>query len=425
MIPENKNQYRTLSVDTAIDYLSGIEEVQAKLGGNTEAWKISEIGDGNLNLVFHIQSEHHSIIAKQALPYIRARGEKWQLPLSRAYFEREALLRHEKRAPGMTPAVVHFDHDMALIIMEYLEPHIILRKGLVRGEKFPRVADDLGLFLANTLFKGSNFSMEASEKRADIALFSANSALCEVTEARVFTEPYYEAELNRWTSPQLDNSVSLIRQDSKLKTSINEMKAIFMNSSQALLHGDLHSGSVMVTDTDTRIIDPEFAFYGPMGFDIGALIGNYLLAYMAQNGHISAENDRAMYSEWILGTVQSTWNTFDSRFRQLWKTERTGGLFPENVIHRQDQEEAVKALDLFLQRVLQDAIGFAGAKMMRRIIGAAHVEDLETISDPNLRAKCEKHVIALARKLLLHRNDYWSMADVVAITQDIRKKDPE
>ena len=181
----------------------------------------------------------------------------------------------------------------------------------------------------------------------------------------------------------------------------------------------------MITDTDTRIIDPEFAFYGPMGFDIGALIGNYLLAYMAQNGHISKENDRAMYSEWILATIQSTWRAFDHRFRKLWETERTGGLFPENVINRQDREEAVKALNRFLETVLQDAIGFAGAKMMRRIIGAAHVEDLETISDPNLRAKCEKHVIALARKLLLHRNDYSSMADVVAITQDIRKRDPE
>lgn len=425
MIPENNNQYQTLSVNTAIDYLSGIEGVHTKLGGNPKAWKIREIGDGNLNLVFHIQSEHHSIIAKQALPYIRARGEKWRLPLSRAYFECEALFRHEKRSPGMTPAVIHFDHNMALIIMEYLTPHIILRKGLVRGKKFPRVADDLGLFLANTLFKGSNFFLEASEKRADTALFSGNSALCEVTEARVFTEPYYDAELNRWTSPQLDNSVSLIRQDSKLKISINEMKAIFMNSSQTLLHGDLHSGSVMVTDTDTRIIDPEFAFYGPMGFDIGALIGNYLLAYMAQNGHISEENDRTKYSEWILSTIQSTWSTFDSRFRELWKTERAGSLFPENVVHRQDREEAVKALDRFLKSVLQDAIGFAGAKMMRRIIGAAHVEDLETISDPNLRAKCEKHVIALARKLLLHRNDYWNMADVVASAQDIRKRDPK
>ena len=51
------------------------------------------------------------------------------------------------------------------------------------------------------------------------------------------------------------------------------------------MHGDLHSGSIMVTEKETYVIDPEFAFYGPMGFDIGALIGNLYLAYFSQSGH--------------------------------------------------------------------------------------------------------------------------------------------
>ena len=422
---EITDQYRTLSVNTAIEYLSSIEGVAFRLGENVKEWTISEIGDGNLNLVFRVQGPTGSVIAKQAVPYIRARGEKWRLPLSRAHFEHEALLRQEKRAPGMTPEIIHFDHDMALTVMEHLSPHIILRKGLVQGKEFSQVANDLGLFLAHTLFRGSDFSMDPGEKRADIALFSGNDALCAVTEARVFTEPYYDAELNRWTSPQLDSSILRIREDSKLKVSINEMKSIFMNTSQSLLHGDLHSGSIMVTKTDTRVIDPEFAFYGPMGFDVGALLGNYLIAYMAQLGQASKNDDRAIHSEWILSTVQSTWNTFNSRFHELWQTERTGALFPHNSFGNQDQEEAEHALFRFLDNVLQDAIGFAGAKMMRRVIGAAHVEDLEIISDPNARAKCEKYVITLARRLLLHRSEYSGIDDVITAAQDIRNGDPE
>ena len=42
----------------------------------------------------------------------------------------------------------------------------------------------------------------------------------------------------------------------------------FCERAQALLHGDLHTGSVMVTHESTQVLDLELAFYGPMGFDM-------------------------------------------------------------------------------------------------------------------------------------------------------------
>jgi S-methyl-5-thioribose kinase len=66
----------------------------------------------------------------------------------------------------------------------------------------------------------------------------------------------------------------------------------FIERAQALIHGDLHTGSIMVTEGSTQVIDPEFGFYGPMGFDIGAFLGNLILAYYAQNGHADQANDR-------------------------------------------------------------------------------------------------------------------------------------
>lgn len=47
------------------------------------------------------------------------------------------------------------------------------------------------------------------------------------------------------------------------------------------------------------MIDPEFAFYGPMGFDLGALIGNLLLAYCAVPGNGQGDD----YAEWLLQQV--------------------------------------------------------------------------------------------------------------------------
>jgi 5-methylthioribose kinase len=42
-----------------------------------------------------------------------------------------------------------------------------------------------------------------------------------------------------------------------------------MNNAQALIHGDLHTGSILIKEDSMKVIDPEFAFYGPMGYDIG------------------------------------------------------------------------------------------------------------------------------------------------------------
>jgi 5-methylthioribose kinase len=53
----------------------------------------------------------------------------------------------------------------------------------------------------------------------------------------------------------------------------------------------------MVTPDSTQVIDPEFAFYGPMGFDIGAFLGNLILAYFAQGGHADQTNDRKVKNE--------------------------------------------------------------------------------------------------------------------------------
>ncbi|CAN0567940.1 unnamed protein product, partial [Ectocarpus sp. 12 AP-2014] len=68
---------------------------------------------------------------------------------------------------------------------------------------------------------------------------------------------------------------------------------------QALIHADLHTGSVMAMEGSTQVIDPEFAFYGPMGFDLGALIANLLLAYCAVPGNGQGED----YAEWLLEQV--------------------------------------------------------------------------------------------------------------------------
>src|SRR6202043_281670 len=123
---------------------------------------------------------------------------------------------------------------------------------------------------------------------------------------------------NHHTAPQLDGLAADLRRDGPLKAAAARLGQQFLNNPQALIHGDLHSGSIMVADGDSRVIDPEFAFYGPIGFDLGAFFGNLLLSWYSQPGHASADDDRIEYQAWILEQARTFWDTFRRRFLALW-----------------------------------------------------------------------------------------------------------
>jgi hypothetical protein len=69
-------------------------------------------------------------------------------------------------------------------------------------------------------------------------------------------------------------------------------------------------------------------------------------------------------------------------------------------------------------------LGFAGAKMIRRILGLAHVEDLESIADPEQRARCETKALSLARELVVGARGFASLADVVGAARAVGRASP-
>ncbi len=79
--------YRPLDDASLRRFLADLPDLAAKLGGAPADWSIVEVGDGNLNLVFLIDGPAGSLCVKQSLPYVRAAGESWPLPLDRAFFE--------------------------------------------------------------------------------------------------------------------------------------------------------------------------------------------------------------------------------------------------------------------------------------------------------------------------------------------------
>lgn len=338
----------------------------------------------------------------------------------RAYFEATALKEQYKLCPDHVPEVYHFDINMSLIGMRYIEPpHIILRKGFIAGVEYPLLAEHMSEFMARTLFYSSLLYLTTTEHKSAVAKYCGNVELCRLTEQVVFSDPYKVSEYNHWTSPYLDSDAVAVREDNTLKLEVAELKSTFCERAQALVHGDLHTGSVMVTKDSTQVIDPEFAFYGPMGFDVGAFIGNLILAYYAQDGHVDQQNDRKLYKEWILRTIIETWNLFFKKFTALWDEHKDGpgDAYLPAIYNNPELQLLVK--QKFMRDLFHDTLGFGAAKMIRRIVGVAHVEDLESIKDASKRAECERRALDLAKMLLKERRRFNDILEVVSAIRNV------
>ncbi|KAL6964057.1 S-methyl-5-thioribose kinase [Sarracenia purpurea var. burkii] len=411
--------FRPLEEKSLVEYIKATPSLFSKLGNQLDELQIKEVGDGNLNFVFIVTNRSGSFVIKQAIPYIRCIGESWPMTKERAYFEAMVLKEHGRLCPGHVPEVYHFDQAMSLIGMRYLEPpHIILRKGLIAGIEYPLLAEDISEYMARTLFFTSLLYHTTMEHKQAVKEFCGNVELCRLTEQVVFSDPYKVSQYNHWTSPYLDRDAEAVREDNTLKLEVAELKSMFCERAQALIHGDLHTGSVMVTRDSTQVIDPEFAFYGPMGFDIGAFVGNLILGYFAQDGHANEQNDRKAYKDWILRTIGETWNLFHKKFIALWDEHKDGSgeAYLPAIYNNPKLQVLVK--QRFMKDLFHDTLGFGAAKMIRRIVGVAHVEDFESITDARNRADCERRALDFAKMLMKERRKFEGIAEVVSVIQE-------
>lgn len=400
--------YRILDRETIPAYLAEIPAVVDVLG-SWESLDILEIGDGNLNYVYRVCNSadtSKSVIVKQAVPYLRMVGEAWPLARDRMRFEIRALTIYNKLVPNFVPKIHHADEEMSTLIMQCLDDHIILRMGMIEGVRYPQLAEHLGLFMAETLFKTSAWSMDSIERRELMSQFTMNTELCKLTENFVFSFPFVVHESN-YSNPKTDEwVVQNIHNDYEYKRDVLKFKELFVSKSEALLHGDLHSGSLMVNQAESYIIDMEFAFFGPISFDIGKVISNFLLCCTSHYHRAGGEE----YREWILEQITLIWNSFESKFLELWEQVGDSTMLTAGYL---SNEDLAKFRADFMTTILQDATGFAACSMARRTIGIAGVADIRDIEDRDIRSSLEIANLKLSKQLMTERESIKSIDDLL------------
>jgi 5-methylthioribose kinase len=74
-----------------------------------------------------------------------------------------------------------------------------------------------------------------------------------------------------------------------------------------------------------------------------------------------------------------------------------------------------------MRRLLADTLGFAGCKMIRRIVGMAKVAEITRIPDAQARANIEVRCLRCAEALLVERATLGDIEQVATLAREIQR----
>jgi 5-methylthioribose kinase len=390
------------------------EYARTKLEGFGADLESTEIGDGNLNYIFRVvdRKSGRSVVIKQAGDTARISAD-FKIATDRNRIEYDLLKLEAELAPGLVPQVFKYDPVMFCCAMEDLSDHVIMRKALLDRVKLPLFADHVTTFMANTLLLTSDVVMDHKAKKRLQGGF-INPDLCEITEDLVYTEPFNDLKKrNLVFGPNLGFVTRELYQDQALRLETAKLKFDFLTNTQCLIHGDLHTGSIFVRPDSTKVIDPEFAMYGPAGYDVGNVVANLVFAWANADTTIADPAARADFTGWLERILVEVVDLFQVKWRKLWAERVT-----EPVARYPGFAE------WYLGTVMRDTSGVCGHELCRRTVGLAQVKDLTSIADPARRVRAERVCLSLAKRCIMERDQVRTGQDYLARLRAVAAQHP-
>jgi len=366
--------------DDVVRYLDGAG-LLPRLATSADEVDVVEVTAGNMNRVFIARGPLGSVAVKQAPPWVQAVGPDWPIDPVRIASEARAYEMLSALVPASVPTVEPVDLDRYVLVMEDLSDLDVLRDVLVRqvadvvagGEPVPIDFDALGRvvgrFSAELTLATSVITLDPAA-HAELVVTAANPELCALTETAVLDEPYRLNDHNHWI-PEMDEAVRALYVDAELLSAVAHVREVFANRAEALIHGDLHSGSVMIGERDgaqaIKIFDPEFSFVGPVGMDLGLFWANLSIAAIAaeQVGATALATART-------SAIDASWAEFTAVVSERWA-------------HRAAAPDGLD-LEAWLDRIRSDAWLFAGVESIRRTTGFSHAADFSTLPAEHIPA---------------------------------------
>ncbi|MDO4189526.1 MAG: phosphotransferase [Eubacteriales bacterium] len=358
-----------------------------------------EDGDGYVNYIFRVQSEKGSYVVKQGLPMGRMTGAP--MNMERNKLDYDAMRIFYAIAPEYVPFLVFHDEDNNVFVMEDVSYLNVARFQFNKNVIFPIFGRQCGEYLAKTSFYTSEYYL-SREEYADLQNRFANVQMRKVMEDGMFLDRFGMGS-DTSLGKEFEDFCQKISTDRDYVTELYKIRRSYMSHADALIHADFHTSNIFASEDQMKVIDMEFAFMGPFGYDLGYLAGNLISQYCAAcYKPFDSEMERMVMKSYYLSTIKALYETYFKVFDECWH---------KDVKERYVGQEGL--LQSIQQETLLESIGYASMVNWFRAAAMITYPDFEVIEDENKKRNAKSLSLVIDWQIMFARYSYRSVDDLI------------
>ena len=186
-----------------------------------------------------------------------------------------------------------------------------------------------------------------------------------------------------------------------------------MRKAEVLLHGDFHTSNVFVDQEELKVIDMEYAFFGPAAYDLGYQESHLLSQCVcAAFRPFPSEEERLTFISYTLATMQHLFAEYCKVFFECWDTDA------------KPIYQGIPGMQEYVQKqLLQDTIGFcASSNFFRCAGGHGNYPEYDDLTDPIAQRNAVILSIIMDHRMILCREDYSNVQEWIDDLLDLLKE---
>ena len=358
-----------------------------------------EDGDGYVNYSFRVHTDKGNYVLKQGRELARTGLDP--MAMYRNGLEYDSMRIRYAIVPEYTPFLKFQDKENNLFVMEDVSDLKITRFQFNKNRMFPDLGRRCGECMAKTEFYTSEYFLSREEYRQLQTKF-ANTQMRRVMEDGAFMD-IFNTEVERGLGEEYNHFARGIMYDHRFETERFKLRRNFMSHADGLIHGDLHTSNIFASEDAMKVIDMEFSFMGPFGYDLGYLTGNLISQYCAACFKpFASEAKRREFKAYLLATIKSLFETYFKTFIECWKKDA-----------KERYQGAGGLCRSILDEVMRDAPGYASIVNWFRCTGEIEYPDFDVIE--NLEDKRHAQTLSLMMdwQLMFQRYQFMSVDDLI------------
>lgn len=262
--------YELLSADDPAKILESLVDMKVCQPSESVS-TVTKAGEGNMNLVLRLKTDQRSVIVKQARPWV----EKYpsiaapdERILSEIDFYR--CVSGAAEVSGAMPRIIASNTTQRLLVLEDLgtaSDYVSLYSSDTEQSEVDAVFDQAIAWVTQL----HACDVEDNQSIGCTPLRSLNQQ--HIFSIPLADPPATDLDLVCDGLTQVSRAVCA---DTDVQNAMESLGKIYLAGGGVLLHGDYYPGSWLKTDAGFRVIDPEFCFCGPQEFDLGVLAAHLI-----------------------------------------------------------------------------------------------------------------------------------------------------